>query len=274
MVTENNFDWSVTERPLVVFMPNWGRGNYIRKTVAAIKTEIPRDQWIVLVANDGVHEDLSDLKDQNVVYFTFQRPNISERNGCFIRNFVLRRLRSAFVFSKDPEIIVVGDFIKRILEDCDRPLYRLGGAAFKADREVTNRFMANDATIDDCIAHSQRLPIMPEQHMIMHYGYSMPVKILQQIRGYDEDYSISPYCEDRDLFYRLKAMNIRPFVDQSCFPVHLWHEMKFFPNTPENSARYERAKALFRSKDPSQAMRNDNDWGTGRPDLGSFDEIA
>ncbi len=269
MITEKDFDWSLTNRKLVIFLPNWGRGDYIRRTVRTIKTTVPKEDWIVLVANDGLHEDLSDLKDLNVVYFTFQRENTSERNGCFIRNFVIKRLQSVLVFSKDPEIVIEGDFIANVLS-CDTPFYRLGGPAFKATQEATAQFMANQKTIHYCESHSQRTPVMSHAHMIMHYGYSMPVTTLQQMKGYDEDYSMSPYCEDRDIFHRFIAQGLRPHVDTTCHPIHLWHAMKFFPNTPENSARYEKAKALFRTKDPKNFIRNPDGWGTGRPDIGSF----
>lgn len=274
MPTEKDFDWSLTNRKLVIMMPNWGRGDYIKKTVETIETVVPAKDWIILVANDGLHEDLYDLDDQNVVFFTFQRENISERNGCFIRNFVIKRLQSERVFIKDPEIIIEGDFIRRILVDCDKPLYRLGGDfACKASREITGNFMAGNATIQDCITNSQKHPIYRNQHMIMHYGYSMPVATLQQMKGYDEDYSVSPYCEDRDIFYRFVAQELPVFFDKQCFPIHLWHEMKFFPNTPENAARYEKAKALFHAKDPTNFIRNPNGWGTGRPDIGSFTNV-
>ncbi len=272
MITHREFDWSLTERKVVVFSPNWGRGDYIRHTTRMIKTCVPKKDWIVLVANDGIHDDLSDLESDNVVYFTFDRENKSERNGCFIRNFVIKRVRSQFLFSKDPEIIVAGsDFISNILT-CGHRFYRLGSPACKVSEHVTKEYMAGKANLDRCIQNSRTTSVQANQHQIMHFGYSMLVNILQNMHGYDEDYSNSPYCEDRDIFYRFRAQRLNPFVDQHCFPVHLWHEMKFYPNTPDNKRKYEQSQTIFASKDPKNFIRNTGPegWGEGKKEIGCF----
>lgn len=270
MITEKNFDWNITNKRLVIFCPNWGRGQWLRHTVRTIDTEIPKDEWLILVCNDGIHEDLSDLEKYNVKYFTFERENKSERNGCFIRNYVIKRLQSHRVFIKDPEIIIRGDFIKEVLE-CNREFYRLGGYAYKVNEKATFMYMQGKYSIQDCLNNSSKTPILPGQHMNMHYGYSMITKLLQDMNGYDEDFSISPYYEDQDIFYRFLAMGIFPFMSNNCYPIHLWHEMKFFPNEPETKRMYEKSGRLFASKDPKDFIRNKNiEWGTGRKDICEF----
>lgn len=263
LVTLNNFDWSITERDLVIFIPNWGRGNYIRRIIETMKTNIPLDKWIIIIGNDCQHEDLSGLKNQNVIYFTFS-PNISrrqERGGSFIRNIAIKRSRSKWFFQKDPEVIIENDFIANILA-CSTEFYRLSGPACKVYENTSMEFMNHQATIEDCKMNSQKYPVVENDQMFFNMAFGVHTQLLQNIYGYDEDYG-ETYYYDTDLFFRLMANGVRTTMDPQCKPIHLWHPTPSFPDTSKTKAEYEAMGAMFRSKNPRQIVRNPNGWGEG-----------
>ena len=263
LVAFDDFDWSLTDRELVIFIPNWGRGDYIRKTVEAMKTNVPHDKWIIIIGNDCEHEDLSDLKDQNVVYFTFgiDRTRPQDRGGGFIRNMVIKRSLSRWFFQRDPEIIIENDFIANILA-CPTDYYRLGGPAFKVRENITKQFMQGNATVEQCKQHSQQYAIGPQNFVYSNFAFAVSTQILQEIRGYDEDYG-QTYCYDRDLFVRLVNRGVKITSDPQCKPIHLWHVTPSFPNTPQTIADYNGMKAMFASKSAKQVIRNPLGWGEG-----------
>ncbi len=263
MVKFEDFDWSITNRELVIFIPNWGRGNYIRKTVENMTTKIPKDKWIIIVGNDCQHEDLSDMKNQNVVYFTFdpdrERPH--DRGGGFIRNIAIKRCQSRWFFQKDPEILIENDFIDHILH-CQTGMYRLGGPALKTKKDTSQKFMEEQATISECKKNADVFPINPNHFVYANFAFAVRTKILQEIRGFDEDYG-QTYCYDRDLFVRLIEKGTRITSDPECTPVHLWHPTPSFPNTLETISDYDGMKKMFASKNSKDIVRNPLGWGEG-----------
>ena len=264
MVTLENFNWSITDRKLVIFMPNFGRGEYVRKTVQTIITAIPKENWIVVVINDRIHEDFSDLeKNDNTVYLTFGPERSKEGRGdAFMRNIIIKHCQSEWLFQKDPEIVIQHDFIKHILE-CPTDMYRLSGPARKVKRGTTQKFLQDKATIEECFQDSDSYPINKNQFVYFHFGFAVKTSILKGMRGYDEDYK-KMYCADKDLYVRLMASEVRPTFDDQCKPIHLWHTVPWYPDNPENKANYESMKSLFASKDPKQTLRNDeHTWGEG-----------
>lgn len=263
LVTLDDFDWSVTDRELVFFMPSWGRGHFIRKTVETMKTNISRDRWIIVVGNDCEHEDLSDLKDQNVVYFTFDanRTRPQERGGAFIRNVAIKRSRSKWFFQKDPEIIIENDFIANIL-NCPTNYYRLGEPGYRIKEDMAKRLMQGHITIAYCKQHSQQHAIDPQHHVYSNFAFAVPTQLLQNIRGFDEDYG-QTYYYDTDLFARLQSYGVKITSDPQCNPIHIWHPTPSYPNTPKTKAEYEAMGVMFASKDPKQIVRNPIKWGEG-----------
>lgn len=264
LVTPEDFDWSLTDRELVIFLPNWGRADFIRQVMPTIKTSISKDRWIVLVGNDRQHEDLSDLADQNVVYFTFEPDAKREqyRGGGFIRNIAIKNSRSKWFFQKDPEVIIEGDFIANVIA-CPTDFYRLGGPAFRVRPNITTKFMKNQATVEDCRQDADRHQIGINNFVFFNFAYGVKTQVLKDMRGYDEDFG-GTYCYDRDMYYRLMAQGIKTTMDEQCHPIHLWHPTPSFPDTPETRQEYEDMKRMFAGKDPNQIVRNDpKTWGKG-----------
>ena len=128
-ITQHNFDWAVTERDLVIFVPNFGRKRYLAATLEWFETAVPEDRWITIVVNDGLHEDLSDLAARfNLAWFTFERNPVVERNGAMIRNYFIKRCRSRLLCTRDPEILIEGErFVEHVLGLPSGVVYRTGG---------------------------------------------------------------------------------------------------------------------------------------------------
>lgn len=264
MITHTNFDWSLTDRELVIFMPNWGRGHFVRKTVEVMNTKIPKDRWVIIVGNDYTHEDLSDLEDQNVFSFTYKpgEPRRKERGGGYIRNIAIKRSKSKWFFQRDPEVVIEHDWIANIL-NCEADFYRLSGPAYRVKRTITEKFMNDNATINDCKNDSELIPINPNNFVFFNMAFGIRTKILQDMRGYDENHW-GTYCYDRDLYVRLMAQNLQVTADPECHPIHLWHETPSFPDTKQTIAEYEEMKRLFATKDPKNFIRNlCGSWGEG-----------
>lgn len=264
MMTLDNFDWSITNRELVIFIPNWGRGEYVRKTIAEMDTHVPLNKWLIVVINDRIHEDFSDLDGfENTVYLTFgPELNKEGRGDGFIRNVAIKRCQSKWFFQRDPEIIITGDFIKSIIE-CPTDMYRLSGPAKKTRQATTERFLRGEATVQECSEDSDQYDIDPNKFVYFHFGFAVKTKILQDIRGYDEEYK-KMYCADRDIYSRLMAQGVIPTFDPECKPIHLWHTIPWFPNNPKTIADYKEMQQIFANKDPNQFIRNNPEtWGEG-----------
>lgn len=130
----------------VLFIPNHGRGDLVRFSIENIKTYIPNDRWLIIVGNDNVNEDFSDIADRNVRYFTIDVGSPSERSGSFIRNYFIKRCNARIIIQKDPEVIIVGDFISNIIRSgCGwRP-----GHIIKVDSDfVTNTILHGRCGLD------------------------------------------------------------------------------------------------------------------------------
>lgn len=264
LVTLENFDWSITERELVIFMPSWGRKDFVRRTVEVMETNVSRDRWIIIVGNDCQHEDLSCLRDQNVFYFTFS-PGIErkqERGGGYIRNIAIKKCRSKWFFQRDPEVIIENDYINNII-NCPTDFYRLSGPGYRVRQHITEKFMDGQASIEDCKSDSQLGQIIPGHFVFFNMAFAVKTKILQDMRGYDEDHW-GTYVYDRDLHFRLMAQGLKETIDPQCKPIHLWHPTPSFPNTNKTKCEYEDMKQIFNTKDPKNYIRNiGKDWGEG-----------
>jgi len=222
-----NFDWDVTERELVLFIPHFNRSNYIRKWLETFKTEIPTDKWIILIGNDGEHESFDDLKNRNVRYFTLPRKNATERNSSFIRNVAIKNCRSKLFYQKDPDVIVLGsDFIKGCLENnINNAIYRCGETAHRAVESETKDFLNGAITLEQVIKTANRHPIT-ESFVYCQYSMCVPRKILFDLGGYCEELKGNWY-DDTDMHRRLISFGLKQILDKNCQPLHLWHPTNF-----------------------------------------------
>lgn len=262
MITHNNFDWSITDRKLCIFIPNFGRGGYIRSLLSQFTTNAdPSKDYSIVIGNDGIHEDFSDLKDKNIHYFTLNRetPSIS-RNGCFIRNFFIKRCKSENIFQKDPETFIFGDnnsdWIFNLLNidtKFYRPFYTLD-----CGQELSNQLIQNIDKYKQVLDYnkSEFASCTPKISHRVHWGYMASTQLLQELHGYDEKFINYGY-EDTDIYFRL-LMKTHITIDANLYVMHMHHMID--PNIYEE---VDMMRFIYQNIDPNIIIRNGEDWGNG-----------
>lgn len=292
--TLDTFDWSLTERRMVMLVPNFGRGHLFRAAFAHFWTRLPRSQYLVLVANDGIDEGFADLAELGVAFLTLHREPASPRNGAKVRNAVIKRCRSEWVFQRDPEILFGEDVLARCAER-DGRAYRIGRVAL-LDRASTDvvRALAHEHGHDSSKVHPREesgnarrefgvratpvagiapptpLPLLnslawreidSNASTFLHFGFGIKTSLLRSIRGYDEAFTHYGY-EDVDLFERMRELGELPETDVEARAAHLWHE----PLPVGTGSVKDDAAAMRRVYLDHKAMgpvRNPECWGEG-----------
>ena len=269
-----NFDWDITKRNICIFMPNYHDRKFTELSLKKIRTITPKKDYVVIVGNDNVEESFDDFADDNVFYFNLKREEAGMRNGCFIRNFAIKRCQSELFFQKDGEVVILGDFISQCLAS-ETP-WRAGNI-YVLKEDVTERFIASeDDEIVKGLEPTKKIDkIFPETaeeaksliheargnlnlSTYFHYAYCIRTKILQNINGYDEDYHYYGF-EDSDMFCRLYAMGHKIVPDYSCSAIHLFH-----PRESINMSLLNRMSDIFKEKDVNESKRNPDVWGEGK----------
>jgi hypothetical protein len=267
MITENDFDWSVTERDIVIVLPSVGRKVQLIPGLKRLitTTALPKENWRIVVMNNCCHEDLSDLQCLNCSYFTLSKSlQTNYLNGGYARNYVLKRLRSKRVIFRDAEIFHDGDYLSyanQLPVDAVGELFAanqvyyngiVGGVSVTASPEVTRAIIDNPMVDLRTIARIFR---MRSYEGMNGYGWIAPTKMLQDMRGFDEDFD-EWGMEDSDIFDRIKASG-RPVIRMpQGYPVYATH--LFHPPAPFPSGK---ACRIYKEKDPNQLIRNPNGWG-------------
>jgi len=259
-ITQHDFDWSVTNRRVVMFIPNFKRKNLLIPTLKRFKTTLPDQDWIFLVVNDGPHEDLSDLAEYNLAYFTFERDPAVERNGCMIRNYVLKRLQCEVMTTRDPEIFTEGeDHIERVAKIKDiiyRPIRMV-----ELQEPETPKILANPTVSVEQLGHraihTLRNPMEPRA---FHAGFAAHVKRLMDIGGYDEDFADYYGWEDIDILHRLVQSGADIYVDNKVSTYHIWHmrRQKFLKTVRDNGLAFESKR-----KKNELVANEGKEWGNG-----------
>jgi hypothetical protein len=214
---------------------------------------------MVLVVNDRVHEDFNDLEDFNVKYFTFQKEDNSERNGCMIRNYVLKRVQSKIICMRDPEMILEGnDHIADIIDMPDI-VHRTSEFIELAEQE-TQKVIDNPLINLNSLGILRRWDCRNNRHEGFHAGYSAYVKRLVEMGGYDEDFWYGYGYEDCDLLARLKMSGVEFNIDERYNTFHIWHpRMRSFMKTiKDNGSVYE-----HKIKKLKLVANEGKEWGMG-----------
>lgn len=284
-----NFDWAETARKLVVFIPNYNRPEYVEFGIKHFATLAHSKDWMIIIGNDNCHYDFSHLDGiYNVKYFSLLTGNSKPRNCCRIRNYAIKRCRSSVFFQKDPEVWVFGDYVKNAMD------YGRGwkaGYVIWASKKLSDAVLKDPgqicSTLDKRPQNSDKLDFIrfedgslhihidprpwydpSEIHRIVfeirgglnnstYFAYALGIdtQILQNIGGYDEDYTSYGY-EDTDMFCRLMKMGYRLTPDYSCTAIHLWHPLTVDENLDQMAQ-------IFNKKDFNAVVRNPNGWGEG-----------
>ena len=268
-----NFDWSSTEKKLVIFMPNYNGKRLTEFSIQRIQTAVPTDQWMIIVGNDNVDDDWEHLRTRNVASITLLRDDKNPRNGAYIRNYVIKRCLSQRFLQKDGEVVIEGDFIFNAIQQChDNHGWRPGHAVALS---VTDTGLYLDGRSSNLDSISREIePVVPcpdlnrtKEFLLRrngqvnfisyyHYAYCVPTVWLQSMRGYDEDYRYYGW-EDVDMYLRLAERGVKITPDYQSYAVHLYHASTVNPPMLNAMAN------IFRTKDPSEWRRNPVKWGEG-----------
>jgi hypothetical protein len=269
-----NFDWSITNRKACIFIPNFGKKEHLLYALSQMRTRVPRDDWVIIIGNDGIDIDFNFLKSKNVYYYTIHRDPASSRNGAFNRNYAIKRCQSEYLIQKDPEVVLLGDFVRASIEAKEG--WRAGNI-YVLTRALTAELVAEDNL--DVLKFSACIPIAPvkildpkhAKYIIVgedgrvnfssyfHYAYSVPTRVLQNMQGYDERYLHYGY-EDSDIFCRLLKLKYYLIPDNSVTAVHLFHDRD--PGFDLKDLK--KMRQIFIEQDPMNTSRNDT-WGEGGP---------
>jgi len=264
-----NFDWEITKRKLVIFMPNYNRGRLIRFIVKNIDTVIDKSDWVIIVGNDNIHDDLSDLVQYNTFYFTLLSDDITEyRNSGFIKNYCIKRCMSELLLHKDSEIVLEGDFIYKILNS--RLPWRPGNA-YNLNEIQTQNYLDGEGLnniVPTYIVQPNRFGTATKMRDIISQSsgglnissffggsFCVETEVLKRFHGYDERYEYYGF-EDSDIFCRL--MHDRKFmnIDYSTNLIHLYHEI-----TPKSDYKIQKMSDVFIRSNPKLVVRNADRWG-------------
>lgn len=272
-----NFNWSETARKLCIFIPNFGRGNYIRKLLGQFRTTLPSSDYLIIIGNDGIIENFEDLSDAGIKTLNIFRGtpvtygstietldrSPESRNGGFIRNLFIKNCQSEIIFQKDPETYLYNiydnqpDWISTIANRVtNNLLYR---PAFTQDLNQLD----SEHLLDNLHKiHEFNHDIMKnESHVYYryHWGYAIRAEILKKLRGYDEDFThYGP--EDRDLYYRLGHAGVEVMMDTSVRAMHFWHGAVYRLFDVKNLHGMESVASRKQYKD---VVRNPEKWGKG-----------
>lgn len=301
-----NFNWDITKRKLVIFLPSFKYSELTEFSISQIQTKVDPSEWIIIIGNDNVDINWDHLRDKNVRYFTLLRDDKKSRNSCYIRNFAIKRAKSKLFMQKDAEVVVLGDFICNILyshlpwrsgkiyslNEKQTELYlktadikstiatyptlfcngKLDYSALKMYSDIYNttdpseipfsNFFTIAPVLKDTLLHMKKVILDADGQWnpssYFQYIFGIGTKILQGIRGYDEDYT-SYGWEDTDLFCRLYGMNQYLYPDYSCTAIHPYH-----PRGNEHEEEVVvKMKKVFISKNPEAFQRNPIKWGGG-----------
>lgn len=214
-INQHNFDWSITDRDIVIYVPSFRRKSLLAKALEKYRTQLDDRNWIMLVVNDGPHEDLSDLQEQyNLCWFTFDRPD-HERNGCMIRNYIIQRVRSSILCTRDPEIYFEGrDYLVSVFEAFENAdvVYRPGSMTELDPQGDRVRTWKVDTLRYECL----------------HAGVAIRTNRLLEMGGYDEDFAGVYGFEDVHMLSRLRASGVQFVIDDEVKTFHLHHDRPGF----------------------------------------------
>lgn len=267
-----NFDWGITNRKICIFMPSYFTKEHTLFSISQIKTVVPQEDYVIIIGDDSGQDHFDGLESQNVFYFSLQRNGSKMRNGCFIRNYAIKRCQSDLFFQKDGEVVVLGDFIKNCIE-WSSP-WRAGNI-YVLNEQQTKQYKT-DNLLNCCPVGIQPNSLQDTEDVrknifdshgkinvstYFHYAYCISMKYLQNINGYNEQYWYYGY-EDSDLYCRAFKDGYKIMPDYSCSAIHLYHS-----KSQINHQMISQMEQIFINSDLDNTARNQNIlWGEGGDD--------
>ena len=274
-----NFDWGETRKKLCVFMPSFTFPELTEFSIQSIRTKVDPEDYIIIIGNDNIPHNWDHLKPLNVKFFTLLREGVpagTPRNGCFIRNYFLKRAQCERYVMKDAEVVLYGDFIYNamhfrtgwrpstiysLLENQTEAYMKAEGHASFLAEKCTPKMEVRHPVFEDAYQLKQMLldadgQVNPTTYY--HYAYGTNLADVVSINGYDEDYC-SYGWEDSDMYCRLFARDQVICPDAECTAVHPYHKK----TGDSKVAVVANMRDVFVGKSPMAWVRNHKGWGEG-----------
>jgi hypothetical protein len=273
MEVVQNFDWRETKRNTVVFMPNFNGADLTRASIERIQTVAEPNTYLIIIGNDGVNDDFSDLYNKNVRQITLKRNPVC-RNGCFIRNYVIKRCLSELFLQKDAEVVLEGDFLMQARKYREKGFGWRAGNVQALTALQTKQYLSGGLDNTDNVNFRVIEPTQPitdyesvRKYLLnldgkvnfisyYHYAYCTKTAILQSINGYNENYYMYGW-EDVSMYLRLSTKKEIIAPDHQCYAIHLNH-----PPTV-NTKKLPHMKQVFEHEDFWGLANEENCWGNG-----------
>jgi len=294
-----NFDWDITNRKVMILIPHYNRPKYVEASVKAFATDMPIDDWVIIIGNDSIHFDFDHLRRYNAYSYTILRNEgpvalSGFRNSGFNRNYGLKNCQADLFVQKDPEVFVKGEFLRKAWELRDKAASRAGHVMF-VERSLSERVLVEGVQIlNEFIPATAFLPaekgaqrVHPE---ILYYTappeikYSPAEAHLRMVASKGAVHFSSYYAyifamgtvvaqamrgydedftnfgwEDPDMFCRLMANGYPILPDFNTVSIHLAHD-----STQGEPKEVHRMGDIFKGKDPANIVRNKfRPWGVG-----------
>ncbi len=249
------FDWSITNKKVCIFIPNFQRSSYLKVTIPHLLSLISKKDIPIIIGNDSPDSGTNDIckQNHNVYQFTLDRPNES-RSGSFIRNYFIKRNQSEWMIQKDPETLVYSDFEWLDSLDENQDTFLRAKRMCMINDTISNELMCSsrDPKNNDFDYHNIEI----RRYYHIHQFFAVQTKVLQNIGGYDEDFTYyGP--EDHDVWLRMQCYGLfNKSIPVDC--AHINH-----PRVEMNHENHFKMIEIFKNKNPRNFVRNLNGWGNG-----------
>lgn len=247
-------DWSLTNKKLCVFVPNYQRGKYLHLTIGFLYEKNKDVDFCCVIGND-THDPYVDSlcqKYPNCYSFTLDRIAVS-RNGAFVRNYFVKRCQSEWILQKDPECLLIGK--ENWLEDFN---HKSTNDFYRADQVCMVPLEQSKAIFEGEKPNLILENVDHNKHFHIHHCLVAPTKVLQDIGGYDEDF-LYYGPEDLDMWLRLKSYGLEQHMLEVT-SLHLYHER----DTNFLNQNHRDMEVIMANKNPNTFIRNQGrEWGQG-----------
>lgn len=226
-------DWSKTNKKLCIFIPNYKRDEYLTYSINSIRnnTNWGLADYEIVVGCDGTDIPYDGSRFGNVSSFALN--NGSPRNGCFIRNYFIKRCQSDMIMMFDPEIMFVPtdpphpqyanlDILTEFTMHCsDKNISRIG-LVYSTTMGEFDTFKSTAQLTDRTWIYPKDIPCGSPYHV--HHGACIKTKLAQEIH-YSELFHSYGF-EDTDWVLRLFHSGIQDVKITNFIGVHLYHDQE------------------------------------------------
>jgi len=222
-----------------VIISSFNRLSYFRFTWETLKTQLTREDEIIIVA-DGDEEDW--IPYLNTLDFPFQYVQMFEGNykgGCLAKNIGLRLAQNKMIVVNDPEVMHMYPCIEVFESEL-----RLDPKQFLVPGTLYSGRWEGDIPSNENVTYHSQAP----------FSAGVLKKELLKVGGWDERFVLWGN-DDNDLMYRLGLNGVKHSVLDELRIFHQYH------NRPPQKAIGDANESLLYEKKKSIVANKGKDWG-------------